>query len=95
GLALDADQPLVVGDVTKTRMVLWAHSAPDKVEIAAPAGRLTLWNVWEADGAAHAWVGAAGILLDEAAGDTTRLRTSDGFGERTIDLEVEIHIRAA
>lgn len=94
GLALDADQPLVVGDVTNTRMVLWARSAPDEVEIAAQAGRLTLWNVWEADGAVHAWVGDAGILLDEAAGNTTRLRASDGFSDRTIDLEVEIHIRA-
>ncbi|HAB57838.1 MAG: hypothetical protein CL433_01860 [Acidimicrobiaceae bacterium] len=94
GLALDADQPLAVGDVANTRMALWARSAPDEVEIAARAGRLTLWNVWEADGTVHAWVGAAGILLDEAAGNTTRLRASDGFGDRTIDLEVEIHIRA-
>jgi len=95
GLALDADQPLMVGDMTNTRMVLWNHSAPDEVEIVARAGRLTLWNVWEADGAVHAWVGAAGMLLDEPTGDTTRLRASDGFGERTIDLEVEIRIRAA
>ena len=95
GLALDADQPLMVGDMTNTRMVLWNHSAPDEVEIVARAGRLTLWNVWETDGAVHAWVGAAGMLLDEAAGDTTRLRASDGFGDRTIDLEVEIRIRAA
>ena len=94
GLALDADQPLMVGDTTNTRMVLWNHSAPDEVEIVARAGRLTLWNVWETDGAVHAWVGAAGVLLDEAAGDTTRLRASDGFGDRTIDLEVEIRIRA-
>ena len=43
----------------------------------------------------RAAVGAAGMLLDEAAGDTTRLRASDGFGDRTIDLEVEIRIRAA
>ncbi|MEC7507196.1 MAG: hypothetical protein VX510_10350, partial [Actinomycetota bacterium] len=73
GLALDADQPLMVSDMTNTRMVLWNHSAPDEVEIVARAGRLTLWNVWETDGAVHAWVGAAGMLLDEAAGDTTRL----------------------
>ena len=46
GLALDADQPLMVGDMTNTRMVLWNHSAPDEVEIVARAGRLTLWNVW-------------------------------------------------
>ena len=94
GLALDADQPLMVGDMTNTRMVLWNLSAPNEVEIVARAGHLTLWNVWETDGAVHAWVGAAGVLLDETAGDTTRLRASDGFGDRTIDLEVEIRIRA-
>ncbi|MEC7505381.1 MAG: hypothetical protein VX510_01060, partial [Actinomycetota bacterium] len=65
-----------------------------EVEIVARAGHLTLWKVWETDGAVPAWVGAAGVLLDEAAGDTTRLRASDGFGDRTIDLEVEIRIRA-
>ena len=94
GLALDADQPLMVGDMTNTRMVLWNLSAPNEVEIVARAGHLTLWNVWETDGAVHAWVGAAGVLLDETAGDTIRLRASDGFGDRTIDLEVEIRIRA-
>lgn len=78
GLALDADQSLMVGDVTNARMVLWSHSAPDEVEIVARAGRLTLWNVWEADGAVHAWVGAAGMLLDDPAG------TPPAFGHRTV-----------
>ena len=45
GLALDADQPLMVGDVTNTRMVLWSHSAPDEIEIVARAGRLSRGSV--------------------------------------------------
>ena len=77
GLALDADQPLMVGDVTNTRMVLWNHSAPDEVEIVARAGRLTLWNVWETDGAVHAWVGAAACSSTKPPG------TPPAFGHPT------------
>ena len=77
GLALDADQPLMVRDMTNTRMVLWNHSAPDEVEIVARAGRLTLWNVWETDGAVHAWVGAAGVSSTKPPG------TPPAFGHPT------------
>lgn len=94
GLALDADEPLSINGIDKPRLVLWADSAPDEVEAEAAAGRLTLWNVWEADGAAHAWVGAAGILLDTDDDEVTRLRASDGMGEFDVDLEVEITITA-
>ncbi|MEO0495124.1 MAG: hypothetical protein AAF081_17090 [Actinomycetota bacterium] len=95
GLALDADVPIGVNGVESTRIVLWDHSSPDEVDLEVPAGRLTLWNVWETDGAVHAWVGAAGIVLDEVDTDITRLRASDGIGHRTVDLEVEVRIRAS
>ena len=78
GLALDADQPLMVGDVTNTRMVLWSHSAPDEVEIVARAGRLTLWNVWEADGAVHAW------SAPRACSSTKPPGTPPDFGHQTV-----------
>lgn len=95
GLVVDADAPLRVNGVDESRFVLWADVAPDEVEVHAPAGRLTFWNVWETDGAVHAWIGEAGIMLDELDDGTTRLQASDGHGERTVDLEVEITIDAA
>lgn len=94
GLALDADTALSVNGIDKPRLVLWNDSAPDEVEVKAVAGRLTLWNVWETDGAVHAWVGAAGIVLDTDDEGVTRLRASDGMGEFGVDLEVEITIEA-
>ena len=92
GLVLDADEPISVNGIDKQQLVLWADSSPDEVVADVAAGRLTLWNVWEADGAVHAWVGAAGILLDVEDDAVTRLRASDGLGAFDVDLEVEITI---
>ena len=94
GLALDADEPLTINGISKPQLVLWADSSPDEVVVEADAGRLTMWNVWEADGAVHAWVGAAGIVLDTGDDELTRLRASDGIGDFGVDLEVEITIAA-
>lgn len=94
GLVLDADEPITVNGIAKPQFVLWADSSPDEVAVEVAAGRLTLWNVWEVDGAVHAWVGAAGILLDIDDDDITRLRASDGVDDFAVDLEVEITIDA-
>lgn len=94
GLALDADTPMTINGIAKQRLVLWADSSPEEVVVEADAGRLTMWNVWETDGAVHAWVGAAGIVLDTDDDEITRLRASDGMGEFGVDLEVEITIAA-
>lgn len=99
GLVLDADEPLRINDARATRFVLWTDTAPDEVRIEAPAGRLTVWNVWNEDGSVHAWIGAAGIRRKPMdAGDhdaAARFVASDGHPPLRADLEFELLIDAA
>lgn len=99
GIALDADHACSIGDQRAARMVLWADTAPESVELHVPAGRLTIWNVWRHDGAVHAWTGAAGIRrveLDDADADFgVRLLASDGYDDTELDLEFDVTISGA
>lgn len=99
GIALDADHACTIADQHATRMVLWADTAPEVVEVHVPAGRLTIWNVWRDDGTMHAWTGAAGIRrveLDDAEADFgVRLLASDGYEDTDLDLEFDVTISGA
>ena len=99
GIALDADEPMTIGETDGRRLVLWSDSAPETVVVRVPAGRLTVWNVWRDDGAVRAWTGAAGIRrieLDDADADFgVRLSASDGHPGSDADLEVDLLITGA
>lgn len=45
-----------------------------------------IWNAWRDDaGTMHAWIGNAGILIEELPNKVTILRCSDGFGGPAFD----------
>lgn len=75
-----------------TDVVLWSDSAPASLEILAepksPGGSLNVrvWNAWrDEEGTMQAWIGNAGIVVEEAGPGTVMLRCSDGFDEPTFD----------
>lgn len=96
GLRMKLDKgSLVVNGQELKDVVLWADTSPETVSIECqPAGRggeLKIWNAWRDDtGAMQAWIGNAGIVVDEE-GDVLTLRCSDGIGPPDFDdLIVEI-----
>ncbi|MEZ5247399.1 MAG: hypothetical protein R2707_20090 [Acidimicrobiales bacterium] len=90
GLVLDADHELVVGDVTSTRIVLWADTAPAEVSLAtSEAGDLRMWNVWQDGDLMQAWDGEAWIDVDDE-GDDLGLACHDGHDGDGPDLVVRV-----
>jgi len=97
GLRLKVDKGSVVVDGRKYKdVVLWADSAPADVEVTCDTGKnstaeLRVWNCWkEDDGVMQAWLGDAGMVIDEHD-QRVSIRCGDGthpFDPR--DLEVEL-----
>lgn len=78
-------------------LVLWRDSAPDDVEIEC-SGRnireILVWNCWRDDrGVTHAWIGNAGMHLDETDVNRVRVRcnsqTAVTFEDLVFDLIFE------
>lgn len=74
---------------------VWTHSAPSVAHLDV-VGRRTrsvqFWNCWSFEGVESAWLGNAGMLIEEANGDLT-VRCSDGIGRADFDdLVVSVRI---
>jgi len=81
---------LTIDDVEDTDFVLWQDTSPRHVEVdlrwsARGARSLRIWNTWVRDGVAHAWLGNAGMRVDDEGQGRYLLRCSDGAGEPTFD----------
>lgn len=95
GLVLDADEPLRVGDIEANRLVLWADSAPDTVEVlTGESGDLRIWHVWRDGDLIQAWEQAARLEVDDE-GDDLGLVCHDGHGGSDADLVVRLHFDRA
>lgn len=74
-------------------VILWADTSPAEVTIKVVGKSETtvkFWNVWRFAEIMQAWVGNAGICIEEN-GSTVRLECSDGIGEPDFDdLVVEV-----
>lgn len=90
---------LTVDGVTATEFVLWRDTAPDMVEVevawkSTGTRSLRIWNCWEHNGVMHAWMGNAGMRVDDDCEGGIRLRCSDGEGEPDFtDLVAEVQFR--
>lgn len=90
GLVLDADHDVRVGAHETPRIVLWSTSAPATVDVVTTkAGSLRIWNAWRDGDLTQAWLGAAGIDVDDE-GESLRLSCSDGHPGSRGDLVVEL-----
>lgn len=87
---------LTIDGVSGSEFVLWQDTAPDQIDVdvtwnAKGTRSLRVWNCWEHNGAMHAWLGNAGIRVDDSGDGLIRLRCSDGEGDPDFDnLVVEV-----
>lgn len=90
GLVLDTDDALTVGEVEAPQLVLWAHTAPERVQVrTGAAGELRIWNVWRDADIVQAWVGRAGLVVDDE-GDDLGVSCHDGHESDHPDLVVRV-----
>ncbi|MBB4513205.1 hypothetical protein [Paraburkholderia fungorum] len=82
-----------VNDQLLPDVVLWANTCPEDVTLSMSSEAdavLKIWNVWSVDGTMHAWLGNAGMLVEQHACELT-LRCSDGVDDICFsDLVVRI-----
>jgi hypothetical protein len=103
GLRLKArNGQVVVNDQALEDIVLWSDSAPPEVVVTLePAGTkpmsVRLWNTWrDQQGAMQAWIGDAGMVVEEAGDGRVTLHCSDGFDRPSFeDLVVELAVEPA
>lgn len=87
---------LEVNGVKESDVVLWQDASPRQVDVVLQwaeqgARSLRVWNCWEVNGVMHAWLGNAGMRVEQASRSTVILRCSDGHGEPSFeDLVVGI-----
>jgi hypothetical protein len=93
---------VVVNDQALEDVVLWSDSAPPEVVATLePAGTkpmsVRVWNTWrDQQGATQAWIGDAGMVVEEAGDGRVTLRCSDGFDRPSFDdLVVELAVEPA
>ena len=70
-----------------SEIVLWADTSPQELSIIVScksACELKAWNVWRVDDLTQAWVGNAGLVVEEINEGFT-LRCSDGVGNVDFD----------
>jgi hypothetical protein len=71
-------------------VVLWTETSPSPTHATIRAtsrkpAALRVWNAWrDNSGTMQAWIGNAGILVEEQSNEVT-LKCSDGFDEPTFD----------
>lgn len=64
-------------------IILWEDNSPDSVEITVTSkgkSQLKIWNVWRVDALVNAWVGNAGMVINEIADQSIMFQCSDGVG---------------
>ncbi len=74
-------------------VVLWSDSAPESVIVRVVPDKfskapmnLRLWNAWrDPAGTMQAWIGNAGMRVEQRDDGSTVLRCSDGFDEPTFN----------
>ena len=71
-------------------VVLWVDSAPPEVTATVAATgdpvELRLWNAWrDPRGTMHAWIGNAGMLVEDSGDGSFFFRCSDGSGDVAFD----------
>lgn len=69
-----------VNNQRHSEIILWADSSPESVffsVVSKVACELKIWNVWRVNGVVQAWVGNAGIVINEEGG-VTKLECSGG-----------------
>lgn len=81
---------LEIDGVEATDFALWYDTAPSQVEVnvrwkGKGPRSLRIWNSWEHNGVAHAWLGNAGMRVEEVEPGRFLLRCSDGEGEPNFD----------
>jgi hypothetical protein len=93
---------VVVNDQALADVVLWSDSAPPEVVATLePDGAkpmsVRVWNTWrDQQEATQAWIGDAGMLVEEPGDGRVVLRCSDGFDAPTFtDLVVELALEPA
>ena len=88
---------LEVADTKAKDIVLWRDTAPSEVTIKC-SGRgvreILVWNCWRDDrGITRAWIGNAGMQLDDTGANTVRARCNSRsvvtFGDLVFDLVFE------
>ena len=70
-----------------SEIVLWVDASPADVLITTSCKsdcELKAWNVWRIDDLMQAWVGNAGLVVDEG-NESITLRCSDGAGDVDFD----------
>jgi len=71
-------------------LVLWQDASPEVLDVqvrwhAKGARSLRVWNCWEVNGVAHAWLGNSGMRVERVSPRSLILRCSDGRGEPDFD----------
>ncbi len=85
-LAVDKGTLRANGVLMETAAV-WTHTSPETAPLEVvdrKARTVDIWNAWSFDGVESAWLGSAGMVVDEN-GDELTLRCSDGLGDATFD----------
>lgn len=86
--------------VAATDLVLWQDTSPALIEVrvrwTGKSRSLRIWNAWDHNGTMHAWVGNAGMRVEQLDPQTLLLRCSDGNGEPSFeDLVARVQIVAS
>jgi len=72
-------------------IVLWSDRSPHCVELLAPAGPLTIYNVWREGRETFGLTGEAGIRATDLAEGTVMIECSDGHPPaQSVDLRLEL-----
>jgi hypothetical protein len=81
-------------------VALWSDMAPPSIIVRLRHTRgnqtmsVVIWNAWrDKDEVTHAWIGNAGMIVQEEPGGVILLKCSDGFDAPTFDdLVARLHV---
>jgi hypothetical protein len=82
---------VVINDQALDDVVLWTDTAPPvtTADVRAKGSKpvsVRMWNVWRNEGGTmQAWIGDAGIVVEDDGSGTALLRCSDGYDEPSFD----------
>jgi hypothetical protein len=82
---------VVINDQALDDIVLWTDTAPPvtTAELRPKGSKplaIRMWNVWRDEaGTMQAWIGDAGIVVEDDGSGTVTLRCSDGYDEPSFD----------
>ena len=89
------DGHLEVDEAVSEIISLWSDTSPAVVELTVLGGqarRLEVWNAWDLGGLESAWLGNAGMIVEQGERHLT-LHCSDGLGPPTFtDLQVHLSV---